>query len=145
MLINPMHKSTYNDRKTGVWFFVAVDGGWSDWSQWSPCTNNINGMQMRTRRCVNPEPQFGGEPCTGPNATVMRGCGERSRCRQGISQLLKKTFIIRLLVIFWVSFTTYSFGNFWPQCFHWPVHQALLGRLVEFDVTRETHEGVPFL
>ncbi|KAK2556118.1 Hemicentin-2 [Acropora cervicornis] len=39
-------------------------------------------MQMRTRRCVNPEPQFGGKPCAGPNATAIRECGERSRCRQ---------------------------------------------------------------
>ncbi|XP_044176618.1 scavenger receptor cysteine-rich domain superfamily protein-like [Acropora millepora] len=80
-----MHKSTYNDRKTGVWvFFVAVDGGWSDWSQWSLCTNDINGIQMRTRQYVNPEPQFGGKPCAGPNATAMRECGERSRCRQSL-------------------------------------------------------------
>ena len=121
---------------------MAVDGGWSDWSQWSPCTNNIIGMQMRTRGCVNPEPQFGGELCAGPNATAMRECGERSRCRQGISQMLKENFIIRLLVTFSVSSTTYLFENVRPQCFHWPVHQALLRRLVEFNVTRETYEGV---
>ena len=91
---------------------------------------------------MNPEPQFSGELCAGPNATVMRGCGERSRCRQGISQILQKKIIIRRLVIFSVSFTTYVFGNFWRQCFHWPVYQALLRRLVEFDVTRETQEGI---
>ena len=121
---------------------MAVDGRWSDWSQWSLCTNDINGLQMRTILCVNPEPKFGGELCAGPNATVMRGCGERSRCRQGISQMLKANFIIRLLMTFSVSFTTYLFENFWPQCFHWPVHQVLLWRLVEFNVTRETYEGV---
>ena len=38
--------------------------------------------------------------------------------------------------------STYLFENFWPQCFHWPVHQALLRRLVAFNVTRETYEGV---
>ena len=113
-------------------FFVAVDGGWSDWSQWSPCTNNIIGMQMRTRRCVNPKPRFGGKLCAGPNATAIRECGERSKCRQGISQMLKKIFIIRLLRTFSVPFTAYLFGNFWPQCFHVPVNQALLGRLLEF-------------
>ena len=36
----------------------------------------------------------------------------------------------------------YLFGNFWRQCFHWPIHQPVLGRLVEFDVTRETQEGI---
>ena len=91
---------------------------------------------------MNPEPQSGGLLCAGPNATVMRGCGERSSCRQGISQMLKKNVIIRLLVTFSVSFTTYLFGNLLPQGFHWPVHKALLGRLVEFDVTRDTHEGL---
>ena len=39
-------------------FVVAVDGGWSDSSQWSHCTKNVNGIQMRTRQCVNPKPQF---------------------------------------------------------------------------------------
>ena len=43
---------------------------------------------------------------------------------------------------FSVSFTTYLFENFWLQCFYWPVDQALLRRLVEFNVTRETYEGV---
>ena len=87
---------------------------------------------------MNLEPQFGGKLSPGPNATVMRGCGERSKCRQGISQMLKKNFIIRLLE----TFTTYLFENLWPQCFYWPVHQALLWRLVEFNVTSETYEGV---
>ena len=69
---------------------VAVDGGWSDSSQWSHCTKNVNGIPMRTRQCVNPKPQFGGTLWTGPNATAMRGCTDISRCRQGIGQILKK-------------------------------------------------------
>ena len=72
---------------------VAVDDGWSDSSQWSHCTKNVNGIQMRTRQCVNPKPQFGGTLCTDPNATAMRGCTDISRCRQGIGQILKKKFV----------------------------------------------------
>ena len=72
---------------------VAVDGGWSDSSQWSHCTKNVNGIQMRTRQCVNSKPKFGGTLCTGPNATAMRGCTDISRCRQGIGQILKKKFV----------------------------------------------------
>ncbi|XP_067023944.1 scavenger receptor cysteine-rich type 1 protein M130-like [Acropora muricata] len=69
----------------------AIDGGWSDWSKWSHCTKNVNGIQMRTRQCVNPKPQFGGKLCTGPNATAMRGCTDKSICRQDFS--------VRLLTI----------------------------------------------
>ncbi|XP_068690792.1 hemicentin-1-like [Montipora foliosa] len=58
-----------------------IDGGWSDWNHWSLCTRDINGMQMRTRECVNPKPQFGGIPCKG-STTVMRGCTNTSSCQQ---------------------------------------------------------------
>ena len=73
-------------------FLVAVDGGWSDWSQWSHCTRNINGIQVRIRRCVNPNPQSGEKPCPGPDVTVIRGCTNISRCPEGISQMLKNLF-----------------------------------------------------
>ena len=80
-----MHKETCNLWKPGVRLLsVAVDGGWSDWSKWSHCTKNVNGIQMRARQCVNPKPQFGGKLCTDANATAMRGCTNISRCRQGI-------------------------------------------------------------
>ncbi|XP_044165708.1 hemicentin-1-like [Acropora millepora] len=59
-----------------------VDGGWSDWSQWSHCTKNISGIQVRIRRCVNPNPQSGEKPCPGPDLTVIRGCTNISRCRE---------------------------------------------------------------
>ncbi|XP_067030893.1 uncharacterized protein [Acropora muricata] len=68
-----------------------IDGGWSDWSKWTNCTKNVNGIQMRTRQCVNPKPQFGGKLCTGLNATAIRGCTTKSRCRQDFS--------VRLLTI----------------------------------------------
>ena len=88
-----MHKSTSNIEKlaSGI-FLVAVDGGWSDWSQWSHCTRNINGIQVRIRQCVNPNPQSGRKPCPGPDVTVIRGCTNISRCREGISQMLKNLF-----------------------------------------------------
>ncbi|XP_067025669.1 hemicentin-1-like [Acropora muricata] len=37
---------------------------------------------MRSRRCENPRPQFGGKPCTGSNATAIRGCTNKSTCTQ---------------------------------------------------------------
>ena len=135
MLIYPMHKSTYNDRKTGFWIFFVTDiSGWSGWRQWGPCTNKIDGIQMRTRRCVYPKPRFGVEPCTGPNPTAMRGCGVRSRCLQGILQMLKKKFYNPTPQ----DFPTYLFGNFRPQCFHLFVHQALLASFIGVLMQRAT-------
>uniref|UniRef100_A0A663M2T6 Complement C8 alpha chain n=1 Tax=Athene cunicularia TaxID=194338 RepID=A0A663M2T6_ATHCN len=39
-----------------------TNGRWSCWSQWGPCQS---GTAQRSRRCNNPAPQRGGEPCTG--------------------------------------------------------------------------------
>ena len=93
MLIYPRHKSTSNIEKlaSGI-FLVAVGGGWSDWSQWSHCTKNIGGIQLRIKRCVNPNPQWGEKPCPGPDVTVIRECTNISRCPKGILQMLKNLF-----------------------------------------------------
>ncbi|NWQ77166.1 CO8A protein, partial [Columbina picui] len=41
---------------------AETNGRWSCWSQWGPCQA---GIARRSRRCNNPAPQHGGEPCTG--------------------------------------------------------------------------------
>ncbi|TTG32354.1 Complement component C8 beta chain [Bagarius yarrelli] len=41
---------------------MAVDGNWSCWSEWSPCTGRV---KKRTRQCNNPAPQNGGGSCQG--------------------------------------------------------------------------------
>ncbi|XP_068784665.1 A disintegrin and metalloproteinase with thrombospondin motifs 12 [Struthio camelus] len=44
----------------------AVHGGWGVWSSWSHCTRTCGaGVQSAERPCNNPEPQFGGDYCTG--------------------------------------------------------------------------------
>ncbi|XP_044182828.1 hemicentin-1-like [Acropora millepora] len=68
------------EKSQSINVIVVVDGGWSDWSQWSQCTKNISGIQLRIRRCVNP--QSGEKPCPGPDVTVIRGCTNISRCRK---------------------------------------------------------------
>ncbi|XP_062577895.1 SCO-spondin-like [Saccostrea cucullata] len=43
-----------------------VDGGWSDWTGWSPCSVTCGaGVNTRTRACTQPVPMHGGLNCTG--------------------------------------------------------------------------------
>ncbi len=45
---------------------VAVDGGWSEWGQWEPCSKSCGtGERTRSRRCENPVPLYGGQDCRG--------------------------------------------------------------------------------
>lgn len=48
---------------------APVDGGWSQWGPWSPCTGtgcgpNV-GWKERRRTCSNPEPKYNGADCEG--------------------------------------------------------------------------------
>ncbi|XP_078334060.1 properdin-like [Crassostrea virginica] len=43
-----------------------VDGGWSDWMIWSPCSVTCGeGVKTRARTCGNPAPSNGGKSCVG--------------------------------------------------------------------------------
>ena len=46
--------------------FPLVNGGLSEWSAWTSCTETCGtGMRTRTKTCKNPSPQYGGNDCTG--------------------------------------------------------------------------------
>ncbi|KAK3701098.1 hypothetical protein QZH41_015878, partial [Actinostola sp. cb2023] len=54
----------------------AVDGGWTQWSQWTRCTEPrycLRGASSRTRTCTNPPPKNGGDECGGL-AAEKRDC-----------------------------------------------------------------------
>ncbi|XP_077571540.1 hemicentin-1 [Stigmatopora nigra] len=47
---------------------VQINGGYSNWQDWGPCSSLCGqGIQERIRLCNNPEPSNGGLSCTGPS------------------------------------------------------------------------------
>lgn len=59
-----------------IWqYFIAVDGGFTEWSQWSLCDNPCGGSVVnRTRTCANPTPSLDGKPCTGATVQTKMEC-----------------------------------------------------------------------
>ncbi|KAK6177213.1 hypothetical protein SNE40_015357 [Patella caerulea] len=58
-----------------------VNGKWSDWSEFSPCSETCGqGMMRKTRRCDNPAPAGGGRQCSG-QSVVNKKC-EIAKCPQ---------------------------------------------------------------
>ena len=52
----------------------TVDGGWSDWSEYSACSATCGqGIQIATRECTNPAPEGSGQPCIG-DTQAQRDC-----------------------------------------------------------------------
>ncbi|XP_067053119.1 uncharacterized protein [Acropora muricata] len=52
-----------------------IDGGYSDWSQWSLCENPCGGSVVnRTRTCTNPKPTPDGAPCSGVDYETKLEC-----------------------------------------------------------------------
>ncbi len=44
----------------------GLDGGWSPWGSFSPCSSTCGaGTRVRERRCDSPKPEGGGERCRG--------------------------------------------------------------------------------
>ncbi|CAJ1068041.1 hemicentin-1 [Xyrichtys novacula] len=47
---------------------VQINGGYSNWEEWSPCSVTCGqGFQERIRLCNNPAPANGGRSCSGPS------------------------------------------------------------------------------
>ncbi|EDO43424.1 predicted protein [Nematostella vectensis] len=43
-----------------------IDGGWTEWTEWSACSKTCGaGHRLRRRSCSNPKPQYGGSECKG--------------------------------------------------------------------------------
>ena len=51
-----------------------MHGGYTDWSEWQPCTKQCGGGWMtKQRECNNPPPHHGGNPCVG-DAVLKKEC-----------------------------------------------------------------------
>ncbi|XP_017780266.1 PREDICTED: netrin receptor UNC5C isoform X2 [Nicrophorus vespilloides] len=56
---------------------VVVNGGWSQWSQWTECNcpgGTLASGQKRTRTCTSPPPSNGGRECQGPSLQKTKEC-----------------------------------------------------------------------
>ena len=58
---------------------ASVDGGYSEWSEWSSCSSECgDGKKNRTRNCSNPEPGHLGKTCLQQNLGPWR---EEENCK----------------------------------------------------------------
>ena len=56
----------------------SVNGGWSEFGDWSACSEDCGGgTQTRTRTCTNPSPANGGAECQGEE-TETRDCNTQA-------------------------------------------------------------------
>lgn len=64
-----------------VWFSSwhdLVDGGYSEWSDWTSCSQKCGqGMKRRRRYCNNPTPANGGQKCKGARKQVKPCYGKK--------------------------------------------------------------------
>ncbi|XP_072293938.1 netrin receptor UNC5A isoform X4 [Eucyclogobius newberryi] len=68
-------------KSTSATVLVYVDGGWSEWSKWSPCGADCS--MWRTRECTQPTPGTGGKDCQGLDIQSLNCTSEQ--CPQTVS------------------------------------------------------------
>lgn len=68
---------------SGSVHFSAIDGNYTEWTEWSDCTATCGGgSKTRIRTCTNPPPQHGGNNCVelGPDTETVK-CSQ-DPCRE---------------------------------------------------------------
>ena len=47
-----------------ILIYSLVNGGYTDWTGWSDCSTSCGGGErLRTRKCTEPVPKYGGNNC----------------------------------------------------------------------------------
>ena len=76
----------------------VIDGGYSDWGNWSMCNKLCGGgKQTRTRKCDNPVPANGGKDCVGPS-TESRNCNTQE-CAFTTENIIVGISVLIIIVI----------------------------------------------
>ena len=82
IIVNMLKINTFNGQQSLIilyLLFLAVNGSWSGWSDWSLCSVTCgSGVITRTRDCTHPSPLFGGQNCSGED-TETQPCN-RTTC-----------------------------------------------------------------
>lgn len=69
-----------------------INGGWGDWSEWTPCSKTCGkGYKSRKRLCNNPAPKYNGRDCEGENYEYEE-CKIKPCSNNGLLKSLKNDF-----------------------------------------------------
>lgn len=67
----------------------SVDGGWSEWSKWSPC--GVDCTMWRSRECTQPSPGTGGKECQGLDIQSLNCTSEQCPQSKCIPRLIDRS------------------------------------------------------
>jgi hemicentin len=71
-----------------------VNGGYSEWAYWTPCTVTCGGgVSTRFRNCTSPSPAFGGKDCVELGAETETSSCAPDRC-PGMSTVGSKKLVL---------------------------------------------------
>ena len=85
-------------KRTRYWHYhISVAGGYTEWSQWTTCSESCgNGKKTRRRTCTNPPPSNGGQNCV---QQQMGPAKEKKTCN-GNPCKSKCFFLVCLIYLF---------------------------------------------